>query len=219
MRKSFYRLLLFSLILTSHIALSQHFITGWKASVNLSRRNFITENSDLDKSISKDNKRQFGFDFGVFKVIPLKEKWSLDTEVIYQLRRHKIYDSKYYFSYLSVNPSIRYNVSNSVVLFSGINIGLLLNALNTFDYYENNSGPFPEGIPERKTVNINKYYKTIDLQWSSGVEFRIKEKWSLEFRNALSLLDVNARYNLSSDSKPIIYKFWSLSASAKFYLK
>lgn len=219
MRKNLYRILFFSLVLTSNIAISQHLITGWKAGVNLSRRNFITGNSELDKSISEDNKSQLGLDLGVFKIIPLKQNWSVNIDLMYQLRRHRINDRKYYYSYININPNIQYEISKSVMLFSGINIGVLINALTTFEYYENDFAPFPEGVPEIKTINVNKLYKPLDLQWSSGLGFEINDKWHLELRNAISLLDVNSRYGLPSDAKPIIFKFWSLSLSTKYYLK
>lgn len=214
--RSIAKILLFiNIFLITNIALSQRFITGWKVGPNVSTLSITEGNSVFGEQLKSKNVSQIGIDFGIFKTIPLREKWEINAEVFYQLRRCRIGERKQYFSYLNINPSAQYYVSDDIAVFSGINFGVLLNALEVYKPFSDS----PLGDPSTIESNRNKYYTTIDLQWTAGMEVKVNDLFGVEFRGALSLFDVNAQY----DKKPGIpfttLKFWSLSLTTKFYLK
>ena len=167
----------------------------------------IEENTAFSQMVKK----------GVFKTIPLDEKWRINTDVVYQLRRSKIIDHKLYFSYLNVNPSIQHRVSEEFILISGINIGILLNALEVYDKFLDDPGG-PLGIITI-TRNRNKYHKTLDLQWSTGMEVKFSQSFGAELKGAVSLFDLNSKYDKAPGIIYTVFKYWSISLSAKYYFK
>lgn len=211
------KLLFICLLFISNIVLSQRFISGWKVGPNLSKLLIMDDDGIFKYETIADCESQFGVDMGIFKTIPLNGKWSINTDAIYQLRRSKIINHKLYFSYLNVNPSIQYQVSKEFTLLSGFNVGILLNALEVFDKFLDDPGG-PLGI-ETVTRNRNKYYKTLDLQWATGVEVKFSQSFGTELKGAVSLFDLNSKYNESPGVNYTVFKYWSISLSAKYYFK
>ncbi len=220
MKKEVSQLIIIVFLLISNVGWSQSLISGWKTGVNLSGMTYRTGYDDMDEEIAEENVRQVGIDLGVFNEISLGERWLLNTDVFYQLRRYQVFNLKAYFSYLNINPSIVYRAANKMTIKSGLNTGILINALNVIEFLDpltDNPGGSLGAVTEVR--NVNKYYTTFDLQWSAGLEFEISSKLGLEFRGALSLLDLNAKYNTSPGIKHSKLKFHSISISTKYYLQ
>jgi hypothetical protein len=136
----------------------------------------------INRDLESEYRMKAGIHAGIFAAIVLREKFSIDAELLYSSKGVKTFDSKINLEYITIPLLLRYNITPKFLAEGGAELGYLFSARSQYG-------------------NVSYVYNNnIDLGLDAGFVFNVTKKINAGLRYNVGLSSVIEPFSISSNN-------------------